>query len=171
MHKISYGQVEFEITDKVIQRFESKIKVDTETGCWNWIAGTDEKGYGRLGLRNNNKAYPVLSHRIIYSFIFGNPEGMCVLHKCDNSLCNNPHHLTIGTQLDNLADMEFKGRSNRTGPGKNKYCKSGRHILDEKNTYIKIRKTKNGKTTMSRSCRQCNNEQQKKWQRRNRPTI
>jgi hypothetical protein len=35
---------------------------------------------------------------------------MCICHKCDVRNCINPDHLFIGTQLDNIADMDAKGR-------------------------------------------------------------
>lgn len=39
------------------------------------------------------------------------PEGMHVLHECDNVLCTEPTHLFLGTAADNTADMFDKGRS------------------------------------------------------------
>jgi hypothetical protein len=38
------------------------------------------------------------------------PKGMDVLHRCDNPPCINPEHLFLGTQADNNADRDAKGR-------------------------------------------------------------
>jgi hypothetical protein len=38
------------------------------------------------------------------------PEGQVVRHTCDNPSCINPDHLILGTQADNVADREARGR-------------------------------------------------------------
>lgn len=39
------------------------------------------------------------------------PKGMCVLHRCDVRHCVNPNHLWLGTQRENIADRDAKGRN------------------------------------------------------------
>lgn len=99
--------------DAKIKRFWSKV-VKTE-GCWMWTAfRMSGKGHGYGQLTYNYKRY--LAHRLAWILTFGPiPDGLCVLHKCDNPACINPTHLFLGTQLDNLADMRAKGRHSK-GP-------------------------------------------------------
>ncbi len=76
--------------------------------CWIWTAFKDEVGRGQIatskGLRHAHKVSWMLHGRTI-------PEGMCLLHRCDNTGCPNPDHLRLGTQLENIAEMVAKGRN------------------------------------------------------------
>lgn len=83
--------------------------INKTSTCWFWQGAINNKGYGRF--RFNGKWAG--AHRVSY-MIFNNeiPEGLCVLHKCDNRNCVNPKHLFVGTIMDNHIDMIKKGRQN-----------------------------------------------------------
>jgi HNH endonuclease len=54
----------------------------------------------------------MFSHRASWELYVGSiPDDKCVLHRCDNPACVNPHHLFIGTNQDNINDMVKKGRN------------------------------------------------------------
>ena len=92
-----------------VSRFWSKVhRTDNPADCWEWHACKDILGYGYLRwLGKTCKA-----HRISWVMAFGPiPEGMCVLHRCDNPSCTNPAHLFLGTQIDNCRDRHAKGRT------------------------------------------------------------
>jgi hypothetical protein len=79
-----------------------------ENGCWICTSHRPGKqGYPRCSIGNKQKRL----NRIMYERYFGEiPEAMLVCHKCDNKLCINPDHLFLGTQADNMQDMDEKGR-------------------------------------------------------------
>lgn len=92
-------------TKELKEHILKTITVDLN-GCWVW-GGYKVKGYGRV-YRNNRQ---VSVHRLIWEFYKGPiPQGVQVLHKCDNPSCSNPEHLFLGTQKDNVHDCMNKGR-------------------------------------------------------------
>lgn len=53
----------------------------------------------------------VLPHRAFFEETFGEiPNGMVVMHTCDNPRCFNIEHLKLGTPKENSEDMVSKGR-------------------------------------------------------------
>jgi len=92
-----------------IQRFWNKVNIDNLLNCWEWKGSTTGlSGYGQMQWNGRLQ----VAHRISYQISCGTiPEGMCILHKCDNRLCVNPIHLLPGTRQDNMDDMIRKGRS------------------------------------------------------------
>lgn len=58
-------------------------------------------------------------HRFICSVIKGPiPEGMYVMHSCDNRRCIHPDHISANTPTANNLDMIAKGRQGKTGGAK-----------------------------------------------------
>lgn len=87
-------------------------KVVKRRGCWGWLGARTywRGGYGVLG-RGGRSQGLVLAHRASWEIHRGPiPDGMCVLHKCDNPPCTNPAHLFLGSKRDNARDMVGKGR-------------------------------------------------------------
>lgn len=104
----------------VAERFWEKVSKDgpipphrPELGpCWLWTGGINHQrgGYGMFALR---KGVIRRSHRIAWELESGPvPDGLWVLHRCDNPPCVRPGHLFLGTPRDNIDDMITKGRSN-----------------------------------------------------------
>ncbi len=91
------------------ERFAEKWQLDAATGCHVWIAATDTFGYGRIAIGDRRQG---LTHRVSWELSRGQiPDGLCVLHRCDNPPCVNPEHLFLGTHTDNARDRSNKGRS------------------------------------------------------------
>ncbi len=85
-------------------------KVEKGDGCWLWMASVMSNGYGAAWDGSKVKT----AHRRSYELTKGEiPQGMHVLHTCDDRRCVNPDHLFLGTNLDNINDRVAKGRSNR----------------------------------------------------------
>lgn len=98
------------------ERFFRFISI-VENGCWNWT-GCTIRGYGAFQLEGK----VIKAHRLSWILHKGAiPNGLLVCHTCDNPLCVNPAHLFIGTNKDNVADREVKGR-NRPPQGTNHWA-------------------------------------------------
>lgn len=107
-------------------RFAEKVRISD--GCWEWTGDKDVKGYGRFFLRGE----VIRAHRVSQEIYAGPiPDGMYVLHRCDNPGCVNPAHLFLGTQTDNMLDMEAKGRGRHP---------RGEGHLSSKLTEVEVRK-------------------------------
>lgn len=93
----------------LLARLKKRITVNPITRCWEWKGPKDLRGYGKLRV----KKHYVLAHRIMWECVYGDTQGLYVLHKCDNPCCVNPSHLFLGTHMDNMQDMTIKNRAAR----------------------------------------------------------
>lgn len=99
-----------------LQKWERRYIPEPMSGCHLWLRYLNSAGYGqtRIGGRAGRN---ILAHRLAWQMFRGPiPEGLGVLHSCDNPCCVNPDHLFVGDQADNMEDMSRKGR---WGPPRN----------------------------------------------------
>lgn len=89
------------------ERFYERCEPIPVTGCLLWLGNVGHSGHGRISVNGKTERVHRVSWKIKYGEI---PEGMCVLHKCDIPCCINPDHLFLGTQEDNMNDMNSKNR-------------------------------------------------------------
>jgi hypothetical protein len=88
-----------------LERFETKV--DQSGDCHEWTASFGGSGYGQFYF--NYRKFS--AHRKAYELYHGEiPDGLFVLHKCDNKKCVNPDHLFLGTHKENMRDKTVKGR-------------------------------------------------------------
>jgi len=81
---------------------------DTENGCSEWQHSKNGSGYGQCNRFGSGSG---LAHREMWILEKGPiPDGLLVLHHCDNPPCAAMDHLWLGTQQDNVDDMIAKGR-------------------------------------------------------------
>lgn len=116
--------------------------------CWGWKRAISSNGYGAIGVDGGLKGTHVLAYELWVGPV---PEGLHVLHHCDNPPCCNPEHLRVGTREDNMQDMVSRGRS-RNGREARTHCPQG-HPLSGDNLYV----YPNGR----RNCQEC----RRRWKR------
>jgi hypothetical protein len=131
-------------------KFWDKVIKTHEHGCWLWTEPRDKQGYGRWG--------KTPAHR--YSWQQANgpiPDGLWILHHCDNPPCVNPAHLYPGTVVENTRDAVTRGRTYR--PPRKSHCAKG-HAKEGDNRAVVTDKGR-----PRDRCRQCENERSAARQR------
>ena len=104
--------------------FWQKVDLSKPNGCWPYKGFRKWDGYGWLQRYIDGKPKNLTAHRYAWILTHGQPpEGMHILHTCDNPPCCNPAHLRLGTHDENMADMKAKGRNSKG------YRKHGHPVL------------------------------------------
>ena len=102
-HRMSHGGC----ARSLEERFWANVDKDDALGCWEWIGGKNDAGYGRISL--NGRRWR--AHRLSYLLFRGAiPKGALVCHSCDNPACIRPDHLFLGSHKLNSRDMVERGR-------------------------------------------------------------
>jgi hypothetical protein len=104
-------------------RFRANV-VTIPGGCSLWVAPPRDDGYGQFWLAGPGRGVPVRAHRYAWTVWYGPiGPGVVVRHHCDEPLCVPlsraavDEHLAIGSQADNVADRDIRGRGARRRHG------------------------------------------------------
>lgn len=125
------------------QRIRTKIAVNSETGCWEWLGCRTRTGYGRVwnGKRSD------WAHRVVFRLLRGPvTDGRVLDHLCRVHHCVNPEHLDPVTDLINTL-RGVNPEVTRARHRAQAFCKRG-HPLFGGNVY----RHPSGR----RVCRECN---------------
>ena len=130
-----------------IQRFLSRVLLDDDDRCWEWIGQKNQANYGRFASDMiNSPTRLVVAHKFCYEYFVGPvPKGLELDHLCRNRSCVNPSHLEPVTHSENVlrgASPELARMRQRSKT----HCRNG-HEFTPENTYFR-------KDTF-RNCRAC----------------
>lgn len=100
-------------SNKIVNRFWSRVIKNTPDKCWEWTGTKTKAGYGCIWIGPRKTGNNRRAHRVSWEIAHNQkiPNDLYILHHCDNPLCVNPNHLFLGTQKDNSDDMRSKGRA------------------------------------------------------------
>ena len=94
----------------ILEKIERHAGALSDNQCWENDYVSPRQGYKRVSKPGTRQR--LFIHRVAWEAHNAEPipEGMVVLHTCDNPGCFNPAHLVLGTQAQNIQDSVAKGR-------------------------------------------------------------
>jgi len=127
------------------EKFWQFLEPGDSGSCWLWRGRINDGGYGVLSHSEDGKTQ-LFAHRLSYIIHFGEiPDGLWVLHKCDNPPCCNPNHLYAGTAQDNMDDVVE--RSRRTWHGQKGEFHPRAKLTEEQVRFIRSQVFRRGDRT------------------------
>ena len=87
---------------KIFDKIMARVKINKDTGCWEWQGPTSGNGrgggYGRMSLYGQTVAVHIVMFVNFFGYI---PSKKQIDHKCTNRICCNPDHLEMVTHKQN----------------------------------------------------------------------
>jgi hypothetical protein len=83
--------------------------IPEDDSCMEWPRSRTRQGYGKVYANGKHRRVHCVAYELVKGPI---PEGIDVCHTCDNPPCFRPSHLFLGTDVENAADRDRKGRTN-----------------------------------------------------------
>lgn len=141
------------------ERVAAKL-VATPTGCIEWRGATDPSGYGQIRV-GGRRGQLVQVHRLVWEIAHGSiPDGVHIMHRCDNPPCARLSHLIAGDAPTNMADKSDKGRHHNQ---RKTHCVHGHEFTPENTIPMRTQTGRPG-----RRCRTCKNLTQSQYDARRR---
>lgn len=121
----NYGPTPLPIMVKLLRRSAP------DGGCLIWTGGTDKGGYGKVW----HDGRSMRAHRAAWIAAHGDvPDGLLVLHRCDNPPCFLVEHLYLGTAKQNQQDRAERTGWDGVGPKVKTHCRRGHPYQGHKNS-------------------------------------
>lgn len=97
--------------EKIVAKFKLFYKESDPKECWIWTGSVLNNGYGRIRWSD----YCYLAHRFSWMVKYNSPipEGLSVNHRCDQPLCVNSSHLSLGDHATNMSEASQRDRKRR----------------------------------------------------------
>jgi hypothetical protein len=133
------------MSKSLAERFAAKWEPEPNTGCWLWLGGGTERGYGNFWSGERME----MAHRMSWMLARGPiPVGMFLDHMCRTPGCVNPAHLRVVTPRENSV---FNSVSIPATNLAKTHCSNG-HPYSGRNVLLMVGK---GSPFPHRACRTC----------------